>query len=295
MHFSAVVSLAQDGHMLRSFILHTCRFSSSLWKRVKWNGKVCINDVPVYNARTLVHTGDRISCEWTEGNSIIPADLPLDILYENESLLVVNKGPHMIIHPTSAERSDTLVNAVAGYFRKKGEQAGIHPVYRLDRNTTGIVVVAKSALMQYWLSLSHEVVQRTYLAVCAGHFEEPEGTIDAPIGRKDGSTVEWMVRPDGKAAVTHYRVLAEEEESSLLTLRLETGRTHQIRVHLSHEGHPLLGDDFYGGPMDRIDRQALHAFTVRFTHPLTKKEFFFKAPVPADMIRLFPDYDWKQL
>lgn len=286
MELSFTVGAEQDGKELRKFVRSHAGLSSSLWKRVKWNGKVLINGEAVYNARQCIREGDRILLTWSEENEVIPSDIPLDIIYEDEHLLVVNKGPGMIIHPTSREASDTLVNAVAGYFRKRGTDAGIHPVYRLDRNTTGLVVVAKSAHVQYELSRSHSVIYREYLALAAGRVTPVEGTVDLPIGRREGSIVEWTVRPDGKTALTDYRVLAADEDMSFLRIHLRTGRTHQIRVHFSHGGHPLLGDDLYGGTLDFIGRQALHAWSVSFTHPMTGKEMHFTAPLPEDMRRI---------
>lgn len=269
--------------MLRSFVRQSGRLSASLWKRVKWNGRVTVNGEEVHNARMPVSAGDRIVCEWEEASDIVPADIPLSIVYEDGALLIVNKGPGMIIHPTHRDIHDSLVNAVAGYFRKRGEQAGIHPVYRLDRNTTGLVVVAKSAKVQWDLSRSHDQITRHYLAIASGHLEPASGTIDAPIGRRPGSIVEWMVREDGKPARTDYEVLARGEDCDFLRLRLHTGRTHQIRVHLAHLGHPLLGDDLYGGPCERMSRQALHAADVAFRHPETGEPVSWTAPLPGDM------------
>lgn len=283
MELSFTVGAEYEGKELRKFVRNHARLSSSLWKRVKWDGKVLINGEEIHNARTILREGDRLLLSWSEENEVVPSRIPLDILYEDEDLLIVNKGTGMIIHPTSREGTDTLVNAVAGYFLDRGISAGIHPVYRLDRNTTGLVVVAKSAHVQYELSRSHSVIYREYLALAEGKVEPPEGTIDLPIGRKEGSIVEWTVRPDGKGALTDYQVLAANTEMSLLRIHLRTGRTHQIRVHFSHSGHPLLGDDLYGGKTDRMNRQALHAWTVSFVHPMTKRKMTFTAPLPADM------------
>ena len=244
-------------------VLH---LSGGLWKRIKWNGRVTVNGEEVHNARRRVAKGDRIVLTWSEENDIVPSDIPLSIMYEDEALLVVNKGPGMIIHPTARGAHDTLVNAVAGY-----------------RNTTGLVVVAKSAKGQYALSKSHDQIYREYLALVSGHMDEKAGRIDRPIGRRDGSIVEWMVREDGKRAITDYEVLGEYDGYSLLKIHLLTGRTHQIRVHFASLGHPLLGDDLYGGPLGLMTRQALHAYTVRFAHPVTGKEMRFTAPVLEDM------------
>ncbi len=273
---------------LRGFIRGRCGLSASLWKRIKWHGTVQVNGKDVHNARMTVSGGDTVRCCWSEENDIVPADIPLSIVYEDEWLLLVNKGPGMIIHPTHRDIHDSLVNAVAGYFEKRRLSAGIHPLYRLDRNTTGLVVVAKSAKVQYDLSRSHDQICRHYLAFSSGHLSDEKGLIDAPIGRKPGSIVEWMVRDDGKEARTAYEVLARGEDFDVLRLRLYTGRTHQIRVHMAYLGHPLLGDDFYGGPCRRIGRQALHAADVSFQHPVTGETLYFKAPLPEDMKALLP-------
>lgn len=277
------VASDHEGQELRRFIKGKREFSSALWKRVKWNGKVLINGEAVHNARTVLHEGDEVILSWSEVNEVVPSDIPLSIVYEDEDVLVVNKGPGMIIHPTSRNTHDTLVNAVAGYFERNHRNAGIHPVYRLDRNTTGLVVVAKSAMGQYELSKSHDCIYRQYVALVSGRVEPTEGVIEQPIGRKPGSIVEWMVRPDGKWAATEYRVLASSDEASLLLIHLRSGRTHQIRVHFSSLGHPLLGDDLYGGSLDLMKRQALHAWSVAFRHPRKGACLRLYAPMPTDM------------
>lgn len=287
MEISFIVSPEMEGRMVKDVVKRTHHLSAGLWKRIKWSGQVTVNGVDIHNARMPLHAGDTVRLAWSEENDIVPADISLDIIYEDDTLLVVNKGPGMIIHPTAHGAYDTLVNAVAGYFQKEGKAAGIHPIYRLDRNTTGLVLVAKSAKGQYDLSHSHDQIYREYLALISGHMEEKKGTIDRPIGRKEGSIVEWTVRDDGKRAVTEYEVLEEMETYSLLRIHLLTGRTHQIRVHFQSLGHPLLGDDLYGGPCELIARQALHAHTLRFRHPETGKEMYLTAPVPEDMKRLF--------
>lgn len=291
MEISFIVSPEMEGRMVKDVVKRTHHLSAGLWKRIKWSGQVTVNGVDIHNARYSLHAGDQVRLVWSEENDIVPADIPLSIVYEDDTLLVVNKGPGMIIHPTAHGAYDTLVNAVAGYFQKKQSTAGIHPIYRLDRNTTGLVLVAKSAKGQYDLSHSHDQIYREYLALISGHMEKEKGVIDRPIGRKEGSIVEWTVRDDGKRAVTEYEVLQEMESYSLLRIHLLTGRTHQIRVHFQSLGHPLLGDDLYGGPCDLISRQALHAHTLRFCHPETGKEMHLVAPVPEDMKRLFAHRD----
>lgn len=286
MELRYTVTASHEGQQLKGFVKGRRELSSSLWKKIKWTGETLVNGEIIHNARLVLHEGDEILFRWSEDNDIVPSDIPLSIVYEDRDILVVNKGPGMIIHPTSREAHDTLVNAVAGYFRRTGQDGGIHPVYRLDRNTTGLVVVAKSALGQYGLSKSHDSIYREYLALVEGAVEPAEGKIELPIGRKSGSIVEWMVREDGKWAGTEYRVLAASRKASLLRIHLLSGRTHQIRVHFSHLGHPLLGDDLYGGSLDLIGRQALHAWSLSFAHPLSGKRLHFTAPLPEDMAGL---------
>ena len=286
MELRYTVTAPHEGQQLKGFVKGRRELSSSLWKKIKWTGETLVNGEIVHNARLVLHEGDEILFRWSEDNDIVPSDIPLSIVYEDPDILVVNKGPGMIIHPTSREAHDTLVNAVAGYFRRTGQDAGIHPVYRLDRNTTGLVVVAKSALGQYGLSKTHDSIYREYLALVEGAVEPAEGKIELPIGRKPGSIVEWMVREDGKWAGTEYRVLATSGKASLLRIHLLSGRTHQIRVHFSHLGHPLLGDDLYGGSLDLIGRQALHAWSLSFAHPLSGQRLHFTVPLPEDMAGL---------
>lgn len=286
MEVTYLITESHDGQELRHFIKGRREISSALWKRVKWNGKVLVNGEVNYNARRVLHAGDRVVLQWSEGNEVVPSNIPLSVVYEDKDLLVVDKVPGMIIHPTSREAHDTLVNAVAGYFTRNDKSAGIHPVYRLDRNTTGLVVVAKSAMGQFELSKRHDCIYRQYIALVSGRVEPVEGIVEEPIGRKPGSIVEWMVRPDGKWASTEYRVLASCEEASLLLIHLNSGRTHQIRVHFSFLGHPLLGDDLYGGSLALIHRQALHAWSVSFHQPCTGENIRLTAPVPTDMAQV---------
>lgn len=192
----------------------------------------------------------------------------------------------MIVHPTHRAARDTLVHAVAGYFERRGEAAGIHPLYRLDRGTTGIVILAKSARIQHAMTKHHGQIYREYLALVQGYLDRPSGRIDMPIARDITRANHWQVRADGKRALTEYETIASWPSYSLLKIHLLTGRTHQIRVHFAALGYPLLGDTAYGGPGDAISRQALHAWRVHFFHPDTGKEIRIEAPIPEDMCRL---------
>ena len=251
-----------DGCSIKKFIKGYCGLSTNLWKKIKWNGSVILNGVQIYNANIVVHVNDKVVCEWSEETDIIPSCIPLKIIYEDNTLLIIDKDADMIIHPTSKTETNTLVNAISGYYKKNNQMSGIHPIYRLDRNTTGLIVVAKSAKLQYELSKEHGTIKREYLAVVEGRFKNKEGSIIYPIGRKEGSIIEWKVRDDGKEARTDYKVIEEKPSCTLLKLRLYTGRTHQIRVHMSFLGHPLIGDDLYGGNCSKLKRQALHSHHI---------------------------------
>lgn len=286
MKISYIIDAAHDGRELRQLVRAPLGLSTKLWKHIKWNGTILVNGKQHGDARLRVHTGDELTLLWQEVSSVVPVDLPLDILYEDETFLVVNKPAGIIVHPTHRAARDTLVHAVAGYFERRGEAAGIHPLYRLDRDTTGIVILAKSARIQHAMTKHHGQIYREYLALARGHLDRPSGCIDMPIGRDPSKANHWQVRADGKRALTEYETIASWPSYSLLKIHLLTGRTHQIRVHFSVLGHPLLGDTAYDGPRDIIPRQALHAWRVHFFHPDTGKEIRIEAPIPEDMHHL---------
>lgn len=286
LQLSYTVDDAHDGRELRQLVHSPLGLSAKLWKHIKWNGTILVNGKACRDARLRVRAGDELILSWQEASPVVPVDLPLDVLYEDEAFLIVNKPAAMIVHPTHREMRDTLVHAVAGYFQRRGEAAGIHPLYRLDRDTTGIVILAKSARIQHALTQHHGQIYREYLALTRGTLDTPRGRIDMPIGRDTSKANHWRVCADGKRALTEYKTIALWPAYSLLKLHLLTGRTHQIRVHLAALGHPLLGDTAYGGPRDAIARQALHAWRVHFIHPDTGKEIRLEAPLPEDMRRL---------
>lgn len=286
MRLSYTVDAAHDSRAIRQLAMSPLRLSVKLWKHIKWNGTILVNGKPCRDASLRVKAGDELTMLWQEASPVVPVDRPLDILYEDEAFLIVNKPAAMIIHPTHREARDTLVHAVAGYFQRRGERVGIHPLYRLDRDTTGIVILAKSAHIQHAMTQHHGQIDREYLALAQGHLDRPSGRIDMPIGRDMSKANHWQVRADGKRALTEYKVIASWPAYSLLKIHLLTGRTHQIRVHLAVLGHPLLGDAAYGGPCNMMQRQALHAWRVRFIHPDTGKEIRLEASLPEDMRRL---------
>ena len=227
---------------------------------------------------TRLNGGDCLSIhfEETDGSeNIVATNLPLSICYEDEDILVVNKPADMPIHPSMNNYDNTLANAVCHYYQTQGIPYTFRCVNRLDRDTTGLTILAKHLISSAILNSEVSVrgISREYLAIVKG-FTEDEGTVNAPIGRKEGSTIERLAYQDGL---------------SLISLKLETGRTHQIRVHMKSIGHPLIGDFLYNPDFTKINRQALHSYRLRFTHPVTKKPLVFTAPLPEDMQALFPE------
>lgn len=206
------------------------------------------------------------------------------ILYEDGDLLVVDKPPGQCMHPTVHHPRGTLMDAVLAYWAARGETRAFHPVTRLDVGTSGATLIAKHPEAHAGLArlLAAGAVRKTYLACAEGLLDRSSGVIDAPIDRVNGSIIQRAVRPDGQPARTRYRVVARKAAGTLLMVRPLTGRTHQIRVHLAHLGHPLFGDDLYGGARMLLARPALHAWRLAFPHPRTGTLLRVEAPLPAD-------------
>ena len=266
--------------------------SGTVVRRIKWLEDGILVDGVRVNTRFVPRAGQVMSVRLSDPerrSGIVPAPGPLDLVYEDEDLVVLNKAPGVPVHPGPGHFDDTICNFLLYYYDSVGIEADAHPVHRLDRGTSGLLAVAKHAHAQEVLKnqLHTAAFRREYLAVCRGAPSPAAGVVDAPLGPKPGSLVEQMVRPDGKPARTRYETLAVYGGRALLRLELDTGRTHQIRVHLAHLGHPLLGDFLYGTEdPDLIPRPALHSWRLALRHPITGKELLFTAPVPADMAGL---------
>lgn len=260
--------------------------SQSLITLKKMPDSVLLNGESVYLNRTL-SAGDILTIKIIEecsSENIVPMELPLDIVYEDEDLLVINKPAGMPIHPSMNHHDDSLGNALAWYFAGKQQPFIYRCINRLDRETSGLTIVAKHMVSAGILSSRTASIHREYLAIVRGSVTPKSGSVCAPIARKEGSILERTVNfAHGEPAVTHYRVLSEKNGHSLVSLILETGRTHQIRVHMKYLGFPLIGDYLYNPDMEHISRQALHSHRLKFIHPITHKPMEFIAPLPQDM------------
>ncbi len=271
---------------IKDYLRRHIGFSLTIWRKIKHSGTLLVNDqkIPLNH---ILSPGDKITVNWQQECTIIPTELPLTICYEDEYLLIVDKPAGMLVHPTTSEHQMTLGNAIMYYFQKNQLPYSFHPVHRLDRNTSGLVLIAKLPHIQHLLSHNDiKNIKRQYLAFVSGLIIPDEGIIDAPIARHPDSIIQRVVDENGQNATTKYKVIKNFKEASLVELALLTGRTHQIRVHLSFLGHPLLGDDLYGGSRNLIGRQALHAARLYFTHPVSGEIIDISSPLPADLLEL---------
>ncbi|PGY11340.1 23S rRNA pseudouridine1911/1915/1917 synthase [Bacillus sp. OV166] len=281
------ISESDSGKLLREFLKKE-EISRTALTDIKFKGgSIQVNGEEV-NVRYRLAFGDEVMVIFpmeSPSEGLKGEEIPLTILYEDKYLLVVNKPAGMNTIPSREHPVHSLANALVGYYQRSGLQATTHIVTRLDRDTSGIVLIAKHRHVHHLFSLMQRggQVKRTYEAFAGGWISLDSGTITAPIGRKEDSIIEREVRADGQYACTHYQVIEKHIAFTYLELTLETGRTHQIRVHMSYLNHPLLGDDLYGGDLTLIARQALHCKRIKFIHPFSGEEMIFTAPLPRDM------------
>ena len=266
--------------------------SGTVIRRIKWlDDGILLDGERVFTSQR-VEQGQVLTVRLSDPerrSGVVPAPGPLDIVYEDGDMLVLNKAPGVLVHPGAGHFADTIGNFLLDYYDRTGVEADFHPVHRLDKGTSGLMVVAKHPHAQEVLKnqLHTSEFRRIYLAVCLGGPAEERGTVDAPIGMAEGSIVARAVRPDGLPARTHYRVLERRGDRALVRLELETGRTHQIRVHVAHLGCPLAGDFLYGTEdRDLIPRPALHSSELTVRQPVTGEILTFTCPLPEDMARL---------
>lgn len=274
------VSKKEDDKTINEILKQEFHFSNKLYSKLIRKKQIYLNKEQI-DTRNIVKENDliEVNLDYEEENeNIIPTKMDLDILYEDEALLIINKKVGMAVHPSMLHYEDSLSNGVRFYFDKIGLKKKIRPVNRLDLNTSGIVIFAKNEYFQEELIKQMEKgsFKKEYLALVQGILDKKSGIINLPISRKENSIIERCVNPNGQRSITEYVVLKEyhneKGEYSLVKCKLHTGRTHQIRVHFSYLGHPVLGDTLYGKKCEWINGQALHSYKVTFIHSVNKKK-----------------------
>lgn len=289
-----IVADRYDGMALEEYLKTVMEVSARQRQKLFFSRGVYVNGVSAHTKRVL-KAGDMVAIRQFKDTSygVTPEEGNLDIIYEDNDVIVVNKPAGILVHPAGRTESGTLANYLAGYFKQKKQIVTIRPVHRLDRDTTGCVLFAKSGKLQTTLEkmLAEGKIHRSYEAVIVGAGsklaeEWPEGIIEAPIAKDVFRPNRRVVALGGQRAVTHFQVLKEGQSFSLLSLWLETGRTHQIRVHLAHSGYPVVGDKMYGRADKSLGRQALHAAALEFIHPLTGEKLKLRAKRPEDFQHL---------
>lgn len=279
----------QDGKKLINFLKSGgLKISTRLSRRLIRGGLVFINGVSARNSDILKH-GDcvEIVLDVDESQDIEAEDIPIDVVYEDKDLLIVNKPPYMVVHPTKSHQEGTLANGIINYFQKTEQNCIVRLVNRLDRDTSGLVIIAKSQFAHQAMAkkLDNKLIKKYYIAFVEGRLEG-EGTIDLPIDRPSPDSMKREVMEGGQRAVTHYKVIKSNDLMSQLMIRLETGKTHQIRVHMKSMGHPIVGDTLYGNESPYIKRQALHAFKLEFSELRNASNIEVIAKIPDDMSEL---------
>jgi 23S rRNA pseudouridine1911/1915/1917 synthase len=284
-----IVKLSNEKLNIKEFLESYCTLTSRKAKQMIKQKKIQINSKTAYYD-SHVKSGDKVVFDLSEAgkDSILPEHMDLDIIYEDEYFMAVNKPAGILVHPTPNFPTNTLANGIKFYLISKNLDIPIRFVNRIDRDTSGLVVIAKSGVAHSALAskFNEESSKKIYLAIAEGIFATADGVIDNPIGTDDDNPIRRRVREDGQKCITEYEVLEQYEKHALIRLNLITGRTHQVRVHLSSIGHPLLGDKLYDGDMQYIQRQALHAYEMIFTHPYSNREIKLQAKLPQDMQQL---------
>lgn len=276
------------GLNIRDYLRQVHGFSRRILIAVKKNTQgIMVNGNPK-TVRYHLRTGDVLEVHFPKedkSDHMQAEPLALDIVYEDDAVIVLNKSPQMATLPSRHHPTGTVANGLLYYYNQKGITSTIHVVTRLDRQTSGLLLIAKDRYSHSILSTSQKEgkVSRKYTALVEGNVRPAEGTINAPIDRAEDSIIKRTVKESGKQAITHFKVLQQLKGYTLVEAELETGRTHQIRVHFSHIGHPLAGDDLYGAKSSGFSRHALHCMELGFIHPLTKEEIVIRKQLPTDM------------
>lgn len=290
---SFVIAKEHEDRKLANYLKFHANMSTRLTRKLIREGFITINDSPA-RSNDILKEGDKVYVvlETKETQDIIPQDIPIEVAYEDVDLLIVNKPPFMVVHPTRSHQENTLANGVMNYFKNTNQDCIVRLVNRLDRDTSGLVMIAKSQYAHQGMAkkLDNNQIEKTYIAVVEGRLEG-KGTIDMPIDRPTPESMRREVMEGGQRAVTHYEAISSSDEMSVLSIKLETGKTHQIRVHMKSIGHPIVGDTLYGCESQYINRQALHAHRLRFTSLRDNIETEVLAELPEDMKKLMKNVE----
>lgn len=292
--YEHTVTTEETGLTINQILKRNYKFSSRFKTKMKYQSLVDLNGTPA-PGYLRPEVGDVIGVRLPEETSDFePEDIPLDIIYEDEDLILINKQPGIIVHPTKGHPEHTIANGVMKYMADTDQSFKVRFANRIDMDTSGIIIVAKNANSQNELSsqMRAGTVVKKYKALVEGIIEEDAFSIELPVGRPSPESIQRAVMDEGGKSA-HSEILVLEHfrsekygDHTLVEVRIKTGRTHQIRVHLSHIGHPIAGDSLYGGRTDLIDRQALHAYHIEFSHPMSGERVSFDAPLPEDIAEI---------
>lgn len=288
MILSYVVDCESDGKPVKYILKNKLELSERLIKKLKYDSKILKNSIPVYinEAVSVADVIEAIIDFEEENEDIIPENLPIDIIYEDDGMIAVNKQAGIVVHPTSKHFTGTIANGIMYYFKQNDINKTIRPVSRLDRDTSGIIIFAKNQYIQENLirQMTAKTFRKEYVGIVTGSLEQDKGTINLPIERQPGSIMLRHISQTGSPSVTHFEVIERFTAATYVRFELETGRTHQIRVHCQAIEHPLLGETLYSDlQTDLIERQALHSIKVSFNHPQTNEKICLTAPLPKDI------------
>ena len=280
----------REEHKIREYLKEKCGLSGRFIKSASKELRIYVNGKKIKSSCVL-KIGDiiKIKIDKDETQNIDPEKMDLHIAYEDEYLLVVNKPPFMVVHPTKSHPNGTLSNGIMYHFKETNQDCIVRLANRLDMNTSGLVMIVKNQYAHMKISefMNANLIEKEYRAIVHGKFKDITNTINEPIGRPTMDSIERVVMVGGLESIPHYGVEEQFEEGALLKVNLETGRTHQIRVHLSHIGHPIFGDTLYGNKDEEvINRHALHAYRLSFPHPVSGKRIDVKCSIPEDMKNL---------